>query len=79
MNPFDADGVVAWCRPEANGYSVGVQFADASTQFGLRMVEQVCHIEHYRADVLREEGRVLTREQAAREWIELYAAEFPHY
>lgn len=75
---FDADGVVAWCRPEGGGYSVGVQFADANTRFGLRMVEQICHIEHYRADVLQAEGRTLSSEEAAREWVERYAADFPH-
>lgn len=74
---FDADGVVAWCRREGCGYSVGVQFADANTRFGLRMVEQICHIEHYRADVLQEEGRALSSEEAAREWVERYAADFP--
>jgi PilZ domain len=75
--PFKADGVVAWCKPEANGYAVGVEFADPTTQFGLRMVEQVCHIEHYRSDVLHGEGRVLSSEEAAREWVERYAAAFP--
>lgn len=75
---FDAEGVVAWCRREAEGYAVGVQFADPSTRFGMRMVEQICHIEHYRADIFQSEGRSLTSEEAAREWIERYAAEFPH-
>lgn len=75
--PFEADGVVAWCRREGSGYAVGVQFADQSTQFGVRMVEQICHIEHYRYDVYQEQGRMLTSEEAAREWVERYAAEFP--
>lgn len=75
---FDAEGVVAWCRREAKGYAVGVQFADPSARFGMRMVEQICHIEHYRADIFQSEGRSLTSEEAAREWIERYAAEFPH-
>lgn len=77
QKPFEADGIVAWCRKEGEGYAVGVQFADQSTQFGVRMVEQICHIEHYRYDVLQEEGRELTSEEAAREWVERYAAEFP--
>jgi hypothetical protein len=77
LQPFEADGVVAWCRREGPAYAVGVQFADKSTQFGVRMVEQVCHIEHYRYDVLQEQGRVLSSEEAAREWVERYAAEFP--
>lgn len=75
--PFDADGVVAWCRAEGKAFAVGVQFADESTEFGVRMVEQVCHIEHYRFDVLHTEGRQLSSEEAALEWVERYAAEFP--
>ncbi len=77
QRPFEAEGVVAWCRKEGDSYAVGVQFDDQSTQFGVRMVEQVCHIEHYRYDVLQEEGRELSSEEAAREWVERYAAEFP--
>lgn len=74
---FEADGIVAWCREEGRKYAVGVQFADQSTHFGVRMVEQICHIEHYRYDVYQAQGRVLTSEEAAREWVERYAAEFP--
>lgn len=77
LDQFEADGIVAWCKKEGDGYSVGVQFSDPGTRFGVRMVEQVCHIEHYRYDVLQAQGRELTREQAAREWVERYAAEFP--
>lgn len=76
-NAFDADGVVAWCRREGQNYAVGVRFEDQSIQFGLRMVEQVCHIEHYRYDVLHEQGRELSSEEAAQEWIERFAAKFP--
>lgn len=74
---FGADGVVAWCRPEGQKYSVGVQFTDSTTQFSVRMVEQICHIEHYRAEVLRVENRDLTSEEAAKEWVEKFAADFP--
>lgn len=77
--PFQARGVVAWCRPEAGAYAIGVQFSDDSTRYSVRMVEQVCHIEHYRADVQQAEGRQLTSEEAAREWIERFAGEFPGY
>ncbi|MEX1199074.1 MAG: PilZ domain-containing protein [Pseudohongiellaceae bacterium] len=74
---FVADGVVVWCRKEGGRYCVGVDFRDQSTQFSIRMVEQLCHIEHYRAEVLRAEGRALTSEEAAKEWIKKYAANFP--
>jgi hypothetical protein len=76
-SPFDADGIVAWCNPEERGYAVGVEFTDPSTQFGMRMVQQVCHIQRYRFDVLQGEGRALTTEEAAREWVERFASAFP--
>jgi len=40
-------------------------------------VEQICHIEQYKRDMRDQEGRELTGEQAAYEWIERFAAEFP--
>lgn len=75
--PFQARGIVAWCRPEGDHYAIGVQFDDYVTRFSVRMVEQVCHIEHYRADVREVEGRQLTSEEAAKEWIDRFASEFP--
>lgn len=75
---FEADGVVAWCKPENDHFAIGVAFDGDSTSFTLRMVEQVCHIEHYRAQVLRDEGRDLNSEEAAQEWIEKYARDFPN-
>jgi len=42
----------------------------------MRMIEQACHIEHYRK-VWSEKGRQLSAEEAAKEWIEQYAAAFP--
>jgi hypothetical protein len=41
------------------------------------MVEQVCHIEEYRRTVQRLEGRELSAEEAAFEWIHRFAAQFP--
>lgn len=75
---FDADGYVAWCTAEGGRYAVGVEFDDQSSRFGMRMVEQMCYIEQYRAYVLTQDGRQLSSEEAACEWIERYAAEFPH-
>ena len=75
--PFVARGCVAWCRPEGERYNIGVSFDDQSTLFNLRMVEQVCHIEHYRKDVFEKEGRILNEEEAAKEWVEKFADKFP--
>lgn len=75
--PFEADAVVAWCHSTEQGYRIGVRFDEEVSDFALRMVEQICHIEHYRRDVLQREGRRLSSEQAAAEWITRYADKFP--
>ena len=75
---FETDGRVVWCKENAMGYNVGVQIEDKRAKYNLRMIEQVCYIEHYRRDMLAKEGRLLTSEEAAREWIPRYAASFPN-
>lgn len=71
-------GIVVWCRPLEHGeYIVGVRFIDASVRFRMRMVEQICHIEHFKKEILENEGRELTGEQAALEWIKRFAKDFP--
>lgn len=74
---FEAAARVAWCRPEDGCYLVGVQFVNAAAAFRSRMVQQVCSIENYRQEVREKEGRELTTQQAASEWIERYAGHFP--
>ena len=74
---FEADCEVRWCKRVSGYYHVGVSFKDAKEAFTFRMVEQVCHIEHYKRRVLAEEGRELTGEEAANEWITKYAPDFP--
>ena len=77
-NPvFEIKGRVAWCRPNDGLWDVGVEFLEADKLFKARMVEQVCQIEHYKKEVLEREGRLLTGEEAALEWIQKFAAEFP--
>ena len=74
---FEARAQVVWCQPEGDGYIVGVAFTESDDLFRARMVEQLCHIEHYKAEVLAREGRRLDGEQAAREWIAKFAHGFP--
>lgn len=78
LNPEIAlHGRVVWNHPLDSGkYLVGVKFNETE-HFRARMAEQICHIEHYRREVSREEGRELTSEEAANEWISRYAAKFP--
>jgi hypothetical protein len=74
---FEAQCRVNWCRRLQEGYLIGAEFLHAQDEYRARMVEQVCHIEHYRNEVQAREGRSLTGEQAAREWIGKYAQDFP--
>jgi PilZ domain len=79
VNPeFEITGKAVWCRLKNDQYEVGIEFIVNKDQvFHLRMIEQICHIEHYRYEVLKNEGRELSIEDAAKEWIEKYAGNFP--
>lgn len=74
---FETTARVAWCRGCDGEYELGLAFTDPDDAFRARMVEQICYIEHYRNEVRATQGRVLTAEEAAREWIERNAAGFP--
>jgi len=75
---FEARARVAWCRPgRSGGHELGVAFLDAEDAFMARMVEQVCYIQDYQRSVARLEGRQISAEEAAREWIAKYADRFP--
>ncbi len=75
--PFEAMGRVSWCHSSGSGFEIGVRFSADVSVFALRMVEQICYIEQYRLDMRVREGRRLTREQAASEWISYFAKGFP--
>lgn len=75
--PFSTTARVVWCRACESGYDLGVEFLDPDDAFRARMVEQVCHIEDYRRTVQRDEGRAMSAEEAAMEWIARHAAQFP--
>ncbi len=72
-------GNVVWCEKSDtdSGYEIGIEFEKSRDVFRLRMIEQICHIEHYRGEVLRIEGRELSTQEAASEWIPKYAGDFP--
>ena len=74
---FEARCRVSWCRWTQGQYLIGVEFMDAQDEYRARMVEQICHIEHYKKQVFEREGRILSGEQAAREWIRKFAKDFP--
>ncbi|EGL55053.1 hypothetical protein MAMP_02047 [Methylophaga aminisulfidivorans MP] len=74
---FTAKGIISWCKPEGNQYLVGVNFQSKAMTYALRMVEQICYIEDYRKRISANTGRQLTSDEAALEWIQKYAADFP--
>ena len=76
---FEAEGLVTHCDQEGEHYVIGIEFLSKDSLFVARMVEQICHIEHYKREVSQSEGRELTGEEAAKEWIERYAASFPQW
>jgi hypothetical protein len=76
--PFRAKGAVKWCRHSHTCYELGIQFEAHEDAFAVRMVEQLCYIERYRREVMKKEGREIDSATAAFEWINLYAAKFPH-
>lgn len=77
-NNFKVEAQVCWCRAQNDAsYDVGVNFSDNLDAFSIRMIEQICYIECYRKKVLDDEGRKLSSDEAAKEWITKFATEFP--
>ncbi len=74
---YQARARVAWCRPADAGFDIGVELLDPNEVFRTRMVEQLCYIENYKQMVLRTQGRCLSGQDAALEWISKFAEKFP--
>ena len=75
--PFEEKAVVVWADQKEETCDIGVRFIDPSSEFRLRMIEQVCYIEHYKHEVSSNEGRELSGAEAAKEWVMKFAAHFP--
>ena len=74
---LEIPGRVIWCRAVDDSYELGIEYRGEEDVYRLRMVEQICHIEHYRNEIQLKEGRNISSEQAAREWIVKFAGDFP--
>ncbi len=70
------DGKVVWCNKTAKGYEVGLEFNDPTEVDRLKMIDQIRQIEDFRSQQALREGRQLSSEQAAREWVSKYAGDF---
>jgi len=67
---------VIWCQKTGRGYETGLEFEDPEETQRMKMIDQISDIENYRRRLENQEGRKITSEQAAREWVEQYAGEF---
>jgi hypothetical protein len=74
---FRARASVVWCKFIDGTYEVGIRFVDADAEHAVLMYEQIYQIERYKEEKLTLEGRHLSGEEAAREWIGQYAGDFP--
>ena len=75
---FEATCHVHGCTQDATDqFLVRVHFLREEDLYRIRVVEQACHIEHYKREMLEKEGRSLSGNEAAYEWINKYAQQFP--
>jgi hypothetical protein len=73
-------GKIIWAMPDKDvpgQFINGLKYADARDRKLIRLVEQICHIMSYRVMQEHLTGKVLSAEEAAKEWIGKYADSFP--
>lgn len=58
-------------------YRTGVCFVDRPSAFKARIAEEALEIIEYRKNLSKELGRSVTEEEAAKKWVQRFAAEFP--
>ena len=73
---FEVLGKVVWCKKMSLQYVIGVEFINADDKARTQIIEMVFRIDEYRRKLLEQEGRGLTHQQAALEWIEKRWADF---
>ena len=74
---FTMTGTVTRSTPaEEGGFCVGIAFLHPTMSFRMKLAEQVLRIHELRQELARERGKEVTDEEAARHWVERYAAEF---
>ncbi|MGH7898216.1 MAG: PilZ domain-containing protein, partial [Candidatus Binatia bacterium] len=75
--PFLLVGCVRRCEPAATSeFRIGVEFLHPAMSFRMKLAEQILRIQELRRELSRERGEEISNEEAARQWVERYAAEF---
>lgn len=80
LNPiFESYAKVSWCLSTNDPlvFDVGVEFLNEDSTFQARMIQQVCQITLYKNLIRNAKGINLTDEEAAKEWVQKFAADFP--
>ena len=67
-------GIVVWCRAGGGRFELGVRFDEGPADTRERMCRDLAEIEPYRHEVLLLEGRQLSSDAAALEWMSGRAA-----
>ena len=67
-------GIVVWCRAGGGRFELGVRFDEGPADTRERMCRDLAEIEQYRHEVLLLEGRQLSSDAAALEWMSGRAA-----
>ena len=75
---FELTGTVVSCipHPGGNSFRVGLSFVEPGMNFRMKLAEQVLRIGELQRDLTRERGTEVSQEEAARVWVEQYAATF---
>lgn len=73
---YSAQGRIAWCKKVEDLFEIGIEHTGEKDKARLLMVEQISHIEHYRNETMLSEGRELSGEEAAKEWLVKYGEEY---
>ena len=64
------EGCVVWCRAATGGrFELGLRFEDGAADSREQLCHELAEIEHYRHEVLMLEGRQLSSDAAALEWM----------
>ncbi|MCP4401381.1 MAG: hypothetical protein GY801_29290 [bacterium] len=66
---FQEKATVAWCAKKNDSYDIGVEFVGNDTKSHADIVQQMCDIEDYKHEILHKDGRKLSGEEAAVEWL----------
>ena len=70
-------GTLLPCRASAEGaWRIPVRFVEPSTRFRMKLAEQILRIHELQRELSDLRGEHVTTEEAAAEWVRVYAREF---